>query len=98
MTALERAWFGAVASLEECVLCKQWGVQVSHSNIDRGKGQKSSPDLTAALCPSCHVQIDSGKDLVQLERRWLHARAINLTHHYLFERGILLPPKLKRAA
>jgi hypothetical protein len=98
LNALEQAWFGAVASLECCVLCGRYGVQVSHSNIDRGKGQKSSPDLTAALCPKCHGDIDNGKDLVQLERRWLHARAINLTHHQLFERGILLPPKLKRAA
>lgn len=89
-TANERAWFAAVASLECCVLCGRFGVQVAHSNQHRGMSRKAPPDLTAALCPKCHNDIDNGKDLSQLERRELMARAINLTHHALVERGALV--------
>jgi len=88
-TAIERRWYAAVASLESCVLCHAWGVQVSHSNMHRGMGQKSAPWLTAALCPSCHHACDNGKELSQLERRELHARAVNLTHALLISAGVL---------
>ena len=88
-TALERRWFAAVASLESCVLCGAYGVQVAHSNRDRGMGQKAPPDLTAALCPACHHDIDSGKALSQSERRSLMDRAILLTHSKLIENGLL---------
>ena len=59
-TAHEKRWFAAVASLEFCVLCGAYGIQVAHSNRDRGMGQKAPPDLTAALCPACHHEIDNG--------------------------------------
>lgn len=88
-TATDRRWFAAVASLESCVLCGQHGVQVSHSNLHRGMGQKSAPWMTAALCPSCHGDIDNGKTLTRVERRELHARAINLTHSALISSGKL---------
>lgn len=88
-TAAERAWFEAVASLERCVLCNTHGVQVSHSNLHRGMGQKSAPWMTAALCEGCHYDIDNGPNLNRLERRELHARAINLTHARLIEAGKL---------
>lgn len=83
----EKAWFAAVASIESCVLCGQRGVQVSHSNMFRGMGQKSKPWMTAALCPECHNEIDNGKNLSKLERRELHMRAIALTHDALIERN-----------
>lgn len=89
MNAIERKWFSAVASLESCVLCGSYGVQISHSNLHRGMGQKSDPWMTAALCPNCHTEIDNGKQLGRLERRELHARAVNLTHAKLIERGVL---------
>lgn len=89
MTALERKWFAAVASLESCVLCRAYGVQVAHSNQDRGIGQKSPPSCTAALCPECHHAIDNGKDLSKRERRQLMDRAIVLTHMQLAEAGKL---------
>lgn len=89
MNATERPWFQAVADLETCVLCNRYGVQVSHSNMHRGMSQKSVPWLTAALCPECHSSIDNGKDLTQLERRELHARAVNLTHDRLIKAGKL---------
>ncbi|MDQ7996080.1 MAG: hypothetical protein AAGC76_09525 [Luteibacter sp.] len=92
-TADERRWFAAVASLEECVLCGRVGVQVAHSNQDRGMGQKSPPSATAALCPMCHHDIDNGSSLPQDERRRLMDRAIVRTHIRLAALG-----KLKVAA
>ena len=87
--AIERRWFAAVASIEDCVLCGRYGVQVAHSNRDRGLSQKSDPWLTAALCPSCHHAIDNGPDLPQAERRALMDRAIVLTHAILIRAGRL---------
>lgn len=87
--ALERRWFAAVGTIEECVLCGAWGVQVAHSNRDRGMGQKADPWLTAALCLSCHNAIDNGPDLPQAERRALMDRAIVKTHHALIQAGKL---------
>jgi hypothetical protein len=88
-TAEERRWFAAVASLESCVLCNAWGVQVAHSNRDRGMRQKSKPWLTAALCPPCHHEIDNGKSLDQEQRRAQMDRAIVLTHNALAQSGRL---------
>ena len=88
-TAQEKRWFAAVASLESCVLCGAYGVQVAHSNRDRGMGQKADPWLTAALCLSCHNAIDNGPDLPQAERRALMDRAIVLTHAKLIRAGRL---------
>jgi len=89
MNATERPWFQAVAELEVCVLCGAFGVQVAHSNMHRGMGQKSAPWLPAALCPACHHACDNGKALSQLDRRELHARAVNLTHDRLIRDGKL---------
>lgn len=88
-TALERSWFAAVASLEECVLCGAWGVNVAHRNQGRGLSQKSPPWRTAALCPECHHAIDNGKDMTQDERRAAMTAAIEETHNRLAERGLL---------
>lgn len=86
-TAEEKRWFAAVASLESCVLCGRYGVQVAHSNRDRGMGQKAKPWMTAALCPEDHSEIDNGKNLSQDERRALMDRAIVLTHAALAANG-----------
>lgn len=69
MSATERQWFSAIASLETCALCGAFGVQVAHQNEGRGLGQKSKPWQTAPLCPACHHEIDNGKNLSQDERR-----------------------------
>lgn len=87
--AVERKWFEAVASIEHCVLCGAWGVQVSHSNQGRGMGQRSPPWETAALCPEHHHEIDNGKNLDQSERRAMHDRSIVKTHSKLIESGRL---------
>jgi hypothetical protein len=88
-TAAERKWFEAVASLETCSLCGVYGIQVAHSNRDRGLGQKSAPWLTAALCPPEHYEIDNGKNLSRDERRALMDRAIVITHDRLIKAGKL---------
>lgn len=89
-TAADKRWFSAVASLETCSLCGKWGVQVAHSNQDRGMGQKSAAYMTAALCPECHAEIDNGRDLPQAERRAQMDRAIVLTHSRLIDAGQLV--------
>jgi hypothetical protein len=88
-TAEERKWFAAVASLEYCVLCGKWGIQVAHSNRDRGMSQKSAPWLTAAICLEEHHEIDNGKHMERAERRALMDRAIVLTHDALIRNGRL---------
>jgi hypothetical protein len=88
-TAAAKRWFAAVAELETCSLCGRYGVQVAHSNRDRGMGQKAAPHLTASLCPACHHEIDNGRDLSQAERRARMDRAIVITHDRLIRAGVL---------
>lgn len=61
----------AVAALP-CQLCgKQGRTQASHSNQSKhGKGRsiKASDEFTAALCQSCHHEIDQGHTLTKTER------------------------------
>jgi ferredoxin len=88
-SAEERRWFEAVASLEYCVLCGTYGVQVAHSNRDRGIGLKAPACCTAALCPACHAEIDNGSKLSQAERRALMDYAIVKTHARLIQMCVL---------
>ena len=77
------AWRRAVAALP-CVLCGREGqTQCSHRN--EGKDDF----LTAALCPTCHVAIDQGPDLLRNERRSLMDSAILLTISALARAGTL---------
>ena len=85
--------WGPVAALP-CQLCGAHGVQVSHSNQGRdGKGMsmKSYPYRVAAICPCCHVEIDSGKNLSRQERieRWDEAHRKTIGE--LFRLGLLRP-------
>lgn len=82
-----RQWLAAVGSLETCVLCGAWGIQVAHRNEGRGRGQKSPDHLTAALCPTCHHEIDNGHRLSSEERRSQMDRAIVLTLDRLVKAG-----------
>ena len=68
-----------VASLS-CQSCgMDNGVQAAHSNWTewggKGKSLKSSDEYTAALCLSCHYEIDQGAHLSKDERKkiWLEA-------------------------
>jgi hypothetical protein len=89
-SALDKRWFEAVARLESCVLCGEYGVQVAHRNESRGLSQKSESHNTAALCPDCHNQIDNGSELNQMERRALMNLAIVRTHDKLVKSGQLV--------
>jgi hypothetical protein len=75
----------AVANLN-CQLCgSETFVQASHSNQSKhgkGRGIKASDEYTAALCLSCHYDIDQGTHLNKYERveKWDKA------HKRTFER------------
>ena len=84
-----RKWLAAVGQLDQCVLCGAWGIQVAHRNEGRGMGQKNDDSLTAALCPSCHHEIDNGNHLSREERRERMDRAIVLTLQQLTRRGLV---------
>ena|SRR5690554_947167 len=84
-----RGWLAAVHQIESCVLCGAYGVQAAHSNQDRGRGQKASDCLTAAICPACHHEIDNGKELTGAERRARLDRAIVKTIDQLARRGLI---------
>ena len=91
MTYRSRKWLAAVGQLEQCVLCGAFGVQVAHRNQGKGMGMKVSDALTAAICPSCHHEIDNGTTLTRDERRERMDRAIVLTIERLAERGLVVP-------
>lgn len=82
-----KKWLEAIASLEFCQLCGAYGVQVAHRNFNKGMGQKNSDHLTAALCPSCHYEIDNGSNMSRDERRALMDRAIVNSIDELIRRG-----------
>lgn len=84
-----RKWLAAVGQLDQCVLCGAWGIQVAHRNEGRGMGQKNDHSLTAALCPTCHHEIDNGSHLSREERRERMDRAIVLTLRELTRRGLV---------
>lgn len=89
----QKKLFGHVASLP-CQRCGAHGVQVSHSNQSRdGKAMslKSYPYRVAALCPSCHTEIDSGKSLSRSERIDAWEQAYRATVGQLFELGLVRP-------
>jgi hypothetical protein len=97
-----RAHLMAVASLD-CQLCGKGGPsQAAHSNqAIHGKGRsiKASDEYTAALCPRCHTEIDSGSHLTGEQRVQLWDLAYQRTCaalgktriENLAERGTILP-------
>lgn len=69
--------------------CGRSGVQVSHSNQERdgkGGGLKAYPWMVAALCPQCHVELDSGKTLTREERfaEWDYAHIMTFSHLFAY--------------
>ena len=78
-TYRNKKWLAAVGQIEQCVLCGAWGVQVAHRNEGKGIGMKTDDCATAAICVTCHSEIDNGKGLSRDERRQLMDRAIVLT-------------------
>jgi hypothetical protein len=82
-----RDWLAAVGSLEHCVLCNRWGIQVAHRNKGKAKGRKNPDHLAAALCPECHHELDNGKTMTLEERRARMDEAIVLTLDALVRAG-----------
>jgi len=80
-------WRNAVMSLDFCVRCGAYGVQVAHRNEGKGMGMKVSDCLSAALCPACHTEIDHGKGMTKEERRAELNAAIVKTVEVLVSHG-----------
>lgn len=84
-----RKWLAAVHKIECCVLCGAYGIQAAHRNFGKGMSQKTDDCLTAALCPSCHHDIDNGNQLNREERRALLDRAVCETIAQLARMGLI---------
>ena len=85
--------YGWVASLP-CQRCGVFGVQVSHSNQSihgKGLGLRAYPWCVAALCPTCHIAIDSGAAMTRAERIEAWDVAHIKTLHALFEQALIRP-------
>ncbi len=52
---------------------------------------KTDDCATAAICVTCHSEIDNGKGLSRDERRQLMDRAIVLTVIQIARRGLVVP-------
>ena len=76
----------AVAALP-CQLCFREGqTQASHSNQSKhGKGRsiKASDQFTAALCQTCHTEIDQGNQLTKTQRDYMWNLAFERTERLL---------------
>lgn len=84
------AWLRAVASVP-CVLCLREGAtQAAHRNQGKGMSLKAPDCWTAALCVSCHAEIDQGPHMTRAERRERLDAAILLTIHELAKAGRLV--------
>jgi len=76
-----------VASLD-CSACPAPGPsQAAHRNEGKGMGIKVSDALCAALCPTCHAELDQGKTMTKQERRDFWNRAYINTVKKLIESG-----------
>lgn len=85
-----------VASLP-CQSCGMVGMtQAAHRNAFKGLGLKTSDAWVAALCVSCHSELDQGKDMSRQERRDLWNQAYADTMRVLIEsRGVELARVLR---
>ena len=90
-TYRNKKWLAAVGQIEQCVLGGVWGVQVAHRNEGKGIGMKTDDCATAAICVTCHSEIDNGKGLSRDERRQLMDRAIVLNIIQIARRGLVVP-------
>lgn len=93
-TACDAGRLYAAVAVLPCQRCGRHGTQVAHSNQLRdgkGRGLKSYPWRVAALCPECHVEIDSGAHMSKEERRNAWDEAHRATIGELFARGLVRP-------
>lgn len=64
-------------------------VCAAHRNEGKGMGIKVSDALCAAMCSSCHFELDNGKALSKEDRRAMWNRAYIGTMQYLWEHGYI---------
>lgn len=76
--------------------------QAAHSNWaehGKGRGIKASDEYTAALCQTCHTELDSGTRLNKEQRRDLWQMAYQKTVNKLVEKNLwpvdIAKPNLK---
>ncbi len=72
------------------------GCQAAHSNMaqhGKGRGIKASDEYTAALCQTCHSQLDQGNKLSKQERQDMWTEAHKRTYNKLKVLG-LWPPEV----
>ena len=76
--------------------------QAAHSNWaehGKGRGIKASDEYTAALCQTCHTELDSGARLNKEQRRDLWQMAYQKTVNKLIEKNLwpvdIAKPNLK---
>ncbi len=86
-----------VASLpcQNCYIEDQ--TQAAHSNWaehGKGRGIKASDEFTAALCQTCHMELDSGARLSKEQRRMLWNMSYQKTVNQLKSQG-LWPAELR---
>lgn len=62
-------WFRKLVTSLPCQSCGVEGTQAAHRNQHKGMALKTSDALVVALCPTCHAQLDQGKDMTRDERR-----------------------------
>lgn len=76
-----------VAKLE-CQSCGSGSnIQAAHTNWGGGKGRgiKADDNLIAALCQTCHYEIDQGKNLSKEQRQQLWLKAHHRTVRILLD-------------
>lgn len=82
--------FRRLVSTLDCGACGATGpCQAAHRNEGKGMGLKVSDALCAALCPTCHYELDQGKSMSKQERRDFWNRAYINTVQQLIEEGRL---------
>jgi hypothetical protein len=65
--------------------------QAAHSNWaehGKGRGIKASDEYTAALCQTCHTELDQGSHLSKDQRRQMWNRAYERTKERLKEQNL----------
>lgn len=72
-----------------CQHCGTSGTQAAHRNQGKGLALKTSDALIVALCPTCHSQLDQGKDMDRTERRAFWDDAYIRQMQYMIEEGML---------
>ena len=88
-TTHEKRWRAAVLRIECCVRCGRYGTEWAHRNEGKGMGLKVAPHLTAALCRTCHEEIDNGRTMTRDERRRAMNDAIVETYNQLVVLGFV---------